>query len=191
MKKLTVIKLFIGILFTIFASCSNETNKKIVFEGGMPYYKFLNEQDYAVDSIRLMVAENKPMEVVYYSSGRVQAYYDHLSIRNLALRELYIDYQKLNGKLIIRLSKYYDINEVNYILFNGFLNSLNMPALRKVEFNKFILSQLANHRAPPDIGVASLVGLIVAFIIFLLFMGKYLDRIFNLVNSKPDHVNDS
>ncbi len=190
MKKLTVIKLFIGLLFTIFASCSRGLNQKIVFRSGMPYYTSLNNE-HPVDSIRLTVVENTPMEVVYYSDGRVIPYYDYLNIRNLALRELYIDYYKLNGKLIIRLSKYYDINEVNYILFNGFLNSLNMPALRKTEFNRFILSQLANHRAPPDIGVVSLVGLIIGFIIFLLFMGRYLDKVFNLVNNKPDHVNDS
>jgi len=200
MKKLTTIKLFLVLLFVIpvlFTKCSEKsTIEDTVFKVGMPIYQILEDQ-HPVDSIKRLIANNIAMEVVYFEDGRVVPYYNFMNIRNLALRELYSEYHNLYGILATRMVKYYKPNDVNYILFNAYLVSKELPILTKIEYNMNIITKSQTLRGPPKDSFSTEVTKVVLAILFgisvLLILARFLDKRFNLVKPyiKKNELNDS
>lgn len=181
MKKATELKLFIVLLFVIpiiFTQCKDKANK-VVLQPGMPYYQ-VEDEKHPVDSTILRATNDGAVEVVYFNDGRVIPYYNSLNIRNLTLRELYLEHLKINGRLLTRLNAYTNLKNADYVSFNTYLSVYGLPTLTLKEFNTNIKGK--DLRGPPGefnyllhlfaiFGLLSLIGLV--YLAFVLITANF------------------
>lgn len=192
MKKATKLKLFAFLLFAgpiIFTQCKEKAENAL--KPGMPYYQVENKKQ-PVDSVSFRDTNDGIVEVVYFSDGRVVSYYSLLNIKNLTLRELYLNHLKENGYILSRMSLYKDLGEIDYVSFNTYLVTKGLPPLTLKEFYTYIKGK--SLRGPPanNTYMLKIAGIFVIVIvlgaIYILFVNQ-ISKLLRIL--KSDTYDDS
>jgi len=171
MKKKHVILLVLFTVFALFTKCSNQkalpTDPVLaIHKSAMPYFNLIDRN--SIDSIMSTRVGNNFAEIVFFKDGSMEAFHTYLAIKNITLRKYYTAYRLKYNDALTTLNYHYKKNEVNFILFNGFLFSNEMPMLTKMDYAKEIKNKgSTDNSSPPTVSNALGTAFIIGFILFI------------------------